>query len=77
MRETTRAKLCARGRRMKLLKTSGCLFPDAGGNVKEQTMIVEEQGIGFRTGVRFPSGPRMKYPADALYATQLPGISVS
>ena len=29
---------------MKLLKTSGCLFPDAGGNVKEQTMIVEEQG---------------------------------
>ncbi len=42
---------------MKLLSASGCLFPGAGGNVKEQTMIVEEQGTGFRTGVRFPSGP--------------------
>ena len=42
---------------MKLLNVPGCLFPGTGGNVKEQTMIVEEQGIGFRTGVRFPSGP--------------------
>ena len=42
---------------MKLLKSAGCLLPADGGNVKEQTMIVEEQGIGFRTGVRFPSGP--------------------
>lgn len=42
---------------MKLLKSSGCLFSDDGGNVKEQTMIVEEQGIGFRTGVRLPSAP--------------------
>ena len=43
---------------MKLLKSAGCLLPADGGNVKEQTMIVEEQGIGFRTGVRFPSAPR-------------------
>lgn len=42
---------------MKLLKSAGCLLPADGGNVKEQTMIVEEQGIDFRTGVRFPSGP--------------------
>ena len=49
-----------RGRRMKLLNVPGCLFPGTGGNVKEQTMIVEEQGIGFRTGVRFPSGPRKR-----------------
>ena len=42
---------------MKLLNVPGCLFPGTGGNVKEQTMIVEEQGIGFRTGVRLPSGP--------------------
>ena len=42
---------------MKLLKSAGCLLPADGGNVKEQTMIVEEQGIGFRTGVRFPSAP--------------------
>ena len=42
---------------MKLLKPAGCSFPSGGGNVKERTMIVEEQGIGFWTGVRFPSGP--------------------
>ena len=27
--------------------------------MKEQAMIVEEQGIGFRTGVRFPSAPSL------------------
>ena len=42
---------------MKLLKPAGCSFSSGGGNVKERTMIVEEQGIGFWTGVRFPSGP--------------------
>ena len=46
------------GRIMKLLKP--CKGVDSrvrGGNVKQSTMIVEEQGIGFRTGVRLPSGP--------------------
>ena len=42
---------------MKLPKPAGCSFSSGGGNVKERTMIVEEQGIGFWTGVRFPSGP--------------------
>ena len=54
---------------MKLLNAPGCLFPDAGGNFKEQTMIVEEQGIGFRTGVRFPSGP---LPNRKLLAEEFP-----
>ena len=42
---------------MKLLKPSGCLFSDGGGNVKELTTLVEGQGIGFRTRVRLPSSP--------------------
>ena len=42
---------------MKLLKPSGCLFSDGGGNVKESTTLVEGQGIGFRTRVRLPSSP--------------------
>ena len=50
---------------MKLLNVPGCLFPGTGGNVKEQTMIVEEQGIGFRTGVRFPSAPLFKNRVNA------------
>ena len=29
-------------------------------------MIVEEQGIGFRTGVRFPSAPLFKKPRKLL-----------
>ena len=62
MWETTYAKLCAYGRMMKLPKPSGCSFSDGGGNVKERTMIVEEQGIGFRTGVRFPSAPLKQAP---------------
>ena len=45
---------------MKLPKPEGCSFSSGGGNVKERTMIVEEQGIGFWTGVRFPSGPLKK-----------------
>ena len=32
---------------MKLLNVPGCLFPGTGGNVKEQTMIVEEQGLAL------------------------------
>lgn len=51
---------------MKLLKSAGCLLPADGGNVKEQTMIVEEQGIGFRTGVRFPSAPLIKTNPSAI-----------
>lgn len=39
---------------MKLLNVPGCLFPGTGGNVKEQTMIVEEQGIGFGQGFDSP-----------------------
>ena len=50
---------------MKLPKPAGCSFSSGGGNVKERTMIVEEQGIGFWTGVRFPSGPLKK---DVAYA---------
>ena len=42
---------------MKLPKSGGCQFPPDGGNVKELTMIVEGQGIGFWTGVRLPSAP--------------------
>ena len=38
---------------MKLLKPSGCLFSGGGGNEKELTTLVEGQGIGFRTRVRF------------------------
>ena len=53
---------------MKLLKSAGCLLPADGGNVKEQTMIVEEQGIGFRTGVRFPSAP-LKNPSAIDFKT--------
>ena len=45
---------------MKLLKPSGCLLPGGGGNDKEQTMIVEEQGIGFWTRVQIPSAPLLK-----------------
>ena len=45
---------------MKLLKPEGCLLSSGGGNEKEQTMIVEGQGIGFRTRVRLPSGPLKK-----------------
>ena len=50
---------------MKLLKPSECLFPGGGGNVKQETMIVEEQGIDFRTGVRFPSAPLFKNRVNA------------
>ena len=35
---------------MKLLKPSECPFSDGRGNAKQRTMIVEEQGIDFRTG---------------------------
>jgi len=42
---------------MKLLKPSGCLSPGGGGNVKGETTLVEGQGIGFWTRVRFPSSP--------------------
>ena len=42
---------------MKLLKPSGRLFPDGGGNVKQQTTLVEGQGTGFWTRVRLPSSP--------------------
>ena len=42
---------------MKLLKLRGCWFPLSGGNVKESTMIVEGQGMGFWTRVRLPSIP--------------------
>ncbi len=42
---------------MKLLKSKGCCFPFGRGNVKEATMIVEGQGMGFWTRVRLPSIP--------------------
>ena len=45
---------------MKLPKSAGCLLPADGGNVKEQTMIVEVQWKVFWTWVRFPSAPRMR-----------------
>ncbi len=45
---------------MKLLKPSECLFSGGRGNDKEQTMIVEEQGIGFWTRVQIPSAPLWK-----------------
>ena len=45
-----------------LLKFWGCSFPQDGGNEKERTMIVEEQGIGSWTRVRLPSGPLTMNP---------------
>ena len=42
---------------MKLLKSAGCQLSVGGGNVKELTMIVEVQGMGFWTRVRLPSTP--------------------
>ena len=36
-------------------------------------MIVEEQGIGFRTGVRFPSGPLKK---RKLFVMEFPFFTV-
>ena len=42
---------------MKLLKPELCLCKSGGGNVKTQATLVEVQGIGFRTRVRFPSSP--------------------
>ncbi len=45
---------------MKLLKPKECPFSFGRGNVKEWTIIVEEQWIGFRTGVRFPSAPLLQ-----------------
>ncbi len=62
---------------MKLLKPSGCLLSDGGGNVKEQTMIVEEQGIGFRTGVRFPSGPLKEHWRTSALSFSVHSHSVS
>ena len=57
MWETTYAKLCAYGRKMKLLKAEGCCLPPAGGNVKQTAMIVEVQWMVFWTRVRFPPAP--------------------
>ena len=42
---------------MKLLNPGGCWFSLGGGNVKQATMIVEGQGMGFWTRVRLPSIP--------------------
>ena len=42
---------------MKLLNSPGCQFSGDRGNVKQLTMIVEEQGIGFWTRVQIPSTP--------------------
>ena len=46
---------------MKLLNVPGCLFPGSGGNEglasKQQTMIVEGQGMDFWTRVRLPPIP--------------------
>ena len=42
---------------MKLPKVIGCLFLIIGGNLQEQTTLVEGQGIVFRTWVRLPSSP--------------------
>ena len=42
---------------MKLPNPEACLLASGRGNVKQQTTLVEEQRIGFRTGVRFPSSP--------------------
>nr|DAZ40788.1 MAG TPA: hypothetical protein [Caudoviricetes sp.] len=40
-------------------------------------MIVEEQGIDFRTGVRFPSAPlKENYPNTLFYANGVFGIIV-
>ena len=42
---------------MKLLNASGCQSLYAGGNVNRLNKLVEVQGMGLRTRVRFPSGP--------------------
>ena len=42
---------------MKLPETVFCLLKTVRGNNKKQTKLVEGRWIGFRTGVRFPSGP--------------------
>ena len=49
-----------------LLKFWGCSFPQDRGNVKERTMIVEEQGIGFWTRVQLPSGPLKRTAAQQI-----------
>lgn len=42
---------------MKLPKPQECLLSCGRGNVKQQTTLVEGQGIVLRTRVRLPSGP--------------------
>lgn len=42
---------------MKLPTITECQFSVICGNVKQLTMIVEEQGKGFWTWVRLPSSP--------------------
>ena len=49
---------------MKLLKPELCLCRSGGGNVKTQATLVEGQGTGFWTGVRFPSGPLKFHSTD-------------
>lgn len=68
MQETTSPKLCSDGRIMKLLKPSGRLFPDGGGNVKQQTTLVEGQGTGFWTWVRFPSSPLERMAENMVFS---------
>ena len=63
---------------MKLPKVIGCLFLIIGGNLQEQTTLVEGQGIGLWTRVRLPSSPFLvlrRDPAcreDSLVPTQMP-----
>ena len=52
---------------MKLLKRSGCLFSERRGNVKEQTTLVEGQGIFLRTRVRLSSSPLKLNKSNSVY----------
>ena len=52
---------------MKLLKAVPCLYGTAGGNVNIQTTLVEVQGIGLWTRVRFPSTPSKPGSWDIRY----------
>ena len=60
---------------MKLLKPQGCLFPGGRGNVKEQTTLVEGQGIGFWTRVRLPSGPLQRKCLKSWKIVDFPKVS--
>lgn len=62
---------------MKLLKRSGCYSSDRRGNVKGMTTLVEGQGIGFWTRVRFPSGPLSEKSLKSWKKVDFSGVSGS